>query len=47
MVRAMYLAMTIGAAPIKYENRIFIARIHRVPGNHMALGAQSRISNFE
>ena len=43
----MYLAMTVGAAPIKEENRVFTPRSHRVPGNHMALRAHSRISNFE
>ena len=43
----MYLAMTVGAAPIKEENRVFTARSHRVPGNHMALRAHSRIGNFE
>ena len=43
----MYLAMTVGAAPIKEENRVFTPRSHRVPGNHMALRAHSRIGNFE
>ena len=43
----MYLAMTIGAAPIKEENRVFTPRSHRVSRYHMALGADSRIRNFE
>ena len=43
----MYLAMTIGAAPVEEENRILAPRRHRMTGNHMALRADSWISNFE
>ena len=39
--------MTIGAAPIKEENRIFSPRSHRVTGYHVALGTHSRIGNLE
>lgn len=39
--------MAIGAAAIKKEHRIFSPGGHRVTRDHMALGAHSRIGNFQ
>ncbi len=47
MVRAVNLTMTVGAAPVKEENRISVPRCAGVPPMDMALGADPGIRNFK